>query len=293
MAVPVTIIMTIRENYSHTVKTISSLIEHTTLPYRFIYIDYKTPEPIKNEISKFENVEIIEAVDSPYPTASRFATVDIIDTDYTVYLDNNILFSPLWLEKLIECMEEQPNAGIVGPIYLWKTNKIHMFGGNIRIENGIFNEEHHLINHDASIIPTLRTRKCDYVEYHCLMVRTELLKQGVLDNKLLAAIEHVDLSLEANKLGYYTYITPESSITYVNEIEVQPNEYDLFRQRWDANTVENDIKHFCEKWKVRDNFKGLRNFIKEHNATIVDKNVPSILKVRNPQPVRMRKMMFM
>jgi GT2 family glycosyltransferase len=117
---PVTIIMTVRENYSHTVKTISSLIENTTLPHRLIYIDYKTPEPIKNEIAKFENIEIIEAVDSPYPTASRLATVDIIDTEYTVYLDNNILFSPLWLEKLIECMEEQPNAGIVGPIYLWK-----------------------------------------------------------------------------------------------------------------------------------------------------------------------------
>jgi GT2 family glycosyltransferase len=41
------------------------------------------------------------------------------------------------------------------------------------------------------------------------MIRTELLKQGVLDSKLLAAIEHVDLSLEAKKLGYYTYITPE------------------------------------------------------------------------------------
>lgn len=277
---PITIIMTVRENYSFTAKTISSLIEHTTLPYRLIYLDYKTPESIKAEIAKFENVEIIEAVDSPYPTASRFATVGIIDTEYTVYLDNNILFSPLWLEKLIECMEEQPNAGIVGPIYLWKKNKIHMFGGNIRIENGVFNEEHYLINYDMNIIPKLRTRKCDYVEYHCLMIRTELLKQGVLDSKLLAAIEHVDLSLEAKKLGYETYITPESVITYENEIEVQPYEYDLFRQRWNANTVENDIKHFCKKWKVIDNFKGLRQFIKDHNAKIQIKIQPPRGRIR-------------
>jgi len=237
--------MTVRENYSHTVKTIASLIENTTLPYRLIYIDYKTPDPIKNEIAKFENVEIIEVVDSPYPMASRLATVDIIDTEYTVYLDNNILFSPLWLEKLIECMEEQPNAGIVGPIYLWKKNKIHMFGGKIRIENRVFNEEHYLMDYDASIIPTLRTRKCDFVEYHCLMIRTELLKQYVLDSTLLAAIKHVDLSLEAKKLGYETYTTPESVITY-----------------------ENDIKYFCEKWQVLDNFGGLRNFVKDHNSKI-------------------------
>jgi GT2 family glycosyltransferase len=260
--------MTVRENYSHTAKTIASLIEHTTLPYRLIYIDYKTPEPIKTEISKFGNIDIIEAVDSPYPMASRLATVDIIDTEYTVYLDNNILFSPLWLEKLIECMEEQPNAGIVGPIYLWKKNKIHMFGGNITIENGIFNEEHYLMDRDRSIIHTLRTRKCDFVEYHCLMIRTELLKQGVLDSMLLAAIEHVDLSMAANKLGYETYTTPESVITYENQIKIEPNEYDLFRQRWNANTVENDIKHFCEKWNIRDNFASLRKFIQDHNIKI-------------------------
>jgi GT2 family glycosyltransferase len=265
---PVTIIMTVRENYSFTVRTISSLIQHTTIPYRLIYLDYKTPEPIKNEISKFENVEIIEAPDSPYPMTSRIANVDIIDTDYTVYLDNNILFSPLWLEKLIECMEEQPNAGIVGPIYLWKKNKIHMFGGNVRIENGIFNEEHYLMDRNMSILTRLRTRKCDFVEYHCLMIRTKLLKQSVLDSTLLAAIEHIDLSMEAKKLGYETYTTPESVITYENEIAIEPSEYDLFRQRWNANTVENDIKHFCEKWKVIDNFNSLRDFIKEHNKKI-------------------------
>lgn len=265
---PVTIIMTVRENYSFTVRTISSLIQHTTIPYRLIFIDYKTPEPIKNEIAKFENVEIIEAADSPYPMTSRIANVNLIDTDYTVYLDNNILFSPLWLEKLIECMEEQPNAGIVGPIYLWKKNKIHMFGGNVRIENGIFNEEHYLMDRNMSILPRLRTRKCDFVEYHCLMIRTKLLKQSVLDSTLLAAIEHIDLSMEAKKLGYETYTTPESVITYENEINIEPSEYDLFRQRWNINTVENDIKHFCEKWKVIDNFNSLRGFVKEHNKKI-------------------------
>jgi GT2 family glycosyltransferase len=200
--------------------------------------------------------------------ASRLATVDIIDTEYTVYLDNNILFSPLWLEKLIECMEEQPNAGIVGPVYLWKKNKIHMFGGNIKINNCIFNEQHYLMDYDASILPRLRTRKCDFVEYHCLMIRTKLLKQGVWDSTLLAAIEHVDLSLEAKKLGYETYTTPESVITYENDIKIEPYEYDLFRKRWNANTVENDIKYFCEKWNVIDNFGDLRNFVKDHNSKI-------------------------
>jgi GT2 family glycosyltransferase len=223
---------------------------------------------------------------------SRIANVNLIDTDYTVYLDNNILFSPLWLEKLIECMEEQPNAGIVGPIYLWKKNKIHMFGGNVRIENGIFNEEHYLMDRNMSILTRLRTRKCDFVEYHCLMIRTKLLKQSVLDSTLLAAIEHIDLSMEAKKLGYETYTTPESVITYENEITIEPSEYDLFRQRWNINTVENDIKHFCEKWKVIDNFKGLRNFIKDHNA-VIGKNAHVTLDNGKTKSVRMRSMMFM
>ena len=263
----VTIVMTVRENYSLTLQTIESLIENTTLPYRFIFINYKVPEFIIKSLIKYENIEIIIS-DSPYPSISMYNVIPQIDTIYTIFLDNNILFTQLWLEKLIECMEFN-NAGIVGPVYLWKKNKIHMYGGDTNITNNNFSERHYMVDQDKNIVNTLKPRKCNFVEYHCLMIRTDLLKiNNVLDPSLLIVHQHIDLSFTVKELGYDTYVTPYSVITYVNDVKIEDYEKDFFKTRWNYDIVEKDIDYFCKKWKLNNNhfFNNVRNFAKTHVA---------------------------
>ena len=68
MVASITIVMSIRENYSQTIQTIESLIKNTTLSYRFIFIDYKVPEFIKTYMNhQYKNIEIVTS-DSPYPS---------------------------------------------------------------------------------------------------------------------------------------------------------------------------------------------------------------------------------
>jgi len=260
----VTIVMTIRENYSLTLQTIESLIKNTTLPYRFILIDYKVPEFILKSLAKYENVEII-TTDSPYPSVSMHNVISQIDTMYTIFLDNNILFTHLWLEKLIECMEFN-NAGIVGPVYLWKKNKIHMYGGDTNITNNNFSERHYLVDQDKKILDRLKPRKCNFVEFHCLMIRTDLLKKDVLDPSLLVIHQHIDLSFAVKELGYDTCVTPYSVITYINEFKLEDYEKDFFKIRWNYDMVEKDIEYFCKKWKLNNNsfFDNVRTFAKIH-----------------------------
>ena len=52
----VTIVMTVRENYSLTIYSIDSIIKFTTTPYRFIFVNYKVPESILEEIKKRDGV---------------------------------------------------------------------------------------------------------------------------------------------------------------------------------------------------------------------------------------------
>jgi hypothetical protein len=264
MAQKVTIVMTVRENYSLTVQSIDSIIALTTVPYRFIFVNYKLPEPILQEVQQRNTVEIFNS-NSPYPSTSMKSVVPEINTAYTVFLDNNITVKPLWLENLIVCMELN-NAGVVGPAYLWKTDKIHMFGGDITVKNRHFIEKHYLIDQPADILKKLKTRRCDYAEYHCLMVRTDLLKQGALDDSLCIIHQHIDLSLMAKKMGYGTFVTPHSVVTYVNEAKIQDCEKELFSQRWDYNVAEKDIEYFCKKWNVLNDsgFDDVRHFLRRH-----------------------------
>ncbi len=268
MACKVTIVMTVRENYSLTIQSIDSIIKHTTTPYRFIFVNYKVPESILQEIQQRNSVEIFTS-NSPYPSVSMKSVVSEIATPYTVYLDNNITVSPLWLENLIVCMELN-NAGVVGPAYLWKNDKIHMFGGDITIKGKHFTEKHHLIDSPAHILKTLKTRRCDYAEYHCLMVRTDLLKHGALDDSLCILHQHIDLSLMVKRMGYGTFVTPHSVVTYVNETKIQDYEIDLFRERWNVDVGEKDIEYFCKKWCFNNDsgFDDVRNFLRRHNKII-------------------------
>ena len=277
----VTIIMTIRETYSHTIKTIESLIANTTIPYRLILFSYKIPEFILSAIAKYENVEVIEST-SQYQSIARNMAVPLIDTEFTVFLDNNITVSPLWLEALIECMEEN-NAGIVGPLYLWYTDKIHMFGGDITIENNNFYDSHIHMNRDRSFIDSLSVRKCDYVEYHCLMVRTDLLKTVGIDTSLLTVFEYISLSFDVKQLGYDTYTTPKSVVTYVNNVDLEDYDVNFFKERWNVDVVEQDIQYFRKKWGFNEQCKGfynLRKFVKGH--------LVKYLQVGKKRPTKMR-----
>ena len=74
-------------------------------------------------------------------------------------------------------------------------------------------------------------RKVDYVEYHLLMVQTKLIK-NIYDINFKNVQEHVDLCLEAKKIGYDTYIEPSSIITYNMYPLVNDEDIDFFKKRW-------------------------------------------------------------
>ena len=98
------------------------------------------------------------------------------------------------------------------------------------------------------------------------MIKTDLLKQDVLDPSLLMIHEHIDLSLKVKELGYDTYVTPYSVIEYVNNIELNEYEINLFTARWNIDIAEKDIEYFCKKWgfNYNNSFANVRNFVKTH-----------------------------
>lgn len=260
----VTIVMTIREKYSTTLTSMDSLFEHTTIDFRFVFIDYMLPEEIKSTIQiKYPITEIIISNVS-YPQYNRNLVIPTIDTEYTIFVDNDVIFRPLWLENLIQCFQET-GAGIVGPLYLWNKDKIHMFGGTISLQNDRFFERHEMVNIEYKIDDEkLVRKKCDYVEYHCLGIQTNLLKQ-IFDPTFKIIHEHIDLSMQATKLGYDTYIEPLSVIVYLNDVEMEDYDYDFYKKRWDIQDMEKDINYFCTKYsisKTSQGFKDIRNFIR-------------------------------
>jgi hypothetical protein len=159
---------------------------------------------------------------------------------------------------------EETNAGIVGPAYLWNKDKIHMYGGTITIVDGRFYEKHAMINEHRNVLHSQTRRTCDYVEYHCLLMKTEL--RDVLDSNYRCVHEHIDLCLCAKQLGHEIYIEPTSVITYLNNTKLEDYDIAFFTDRWVGEDCDHDIDHFCRKWGFPNTtFDDIRIFVKFHS----------------------------
>ncbi|CAH1906403.1 TPR_REGION domain-containing protein [Candidatus Nitrotoga sp. HW29] len=277
----VTIVMTIRERYSLTIQSLKSILSNTPPIFRLIFVDYQSPIWIRKQLETLAHqygIELVDTEDSLWPNQARIKTLDRISSEYTVFIDNDVEVEPGWLEKLIACADET-GAGIVGPLYLWSDGKsvpkIHMAGGRINFYHDVCSDglvmelEHLLINHRPEDVPEQLFRKpWDFVEYHCMLVRTRLLlEHGLLDDKIISVNDHVDVSLAAKRLGYSTYMEPASRVNYLAFADFLLGDLPIFRLRWSREAGEQCILHFAKKWGVcndQRSFGVLRTFLSKH-----------------------------
>jgi hypothetical protein len=83
-----------RERFSHTEKTIRSVLENTQIPYDLIFVDGKTPEPILTRVLKNlepENPTIIKSDSYLSPNEARNLAANAAKTEFLVFLDNDTL----------------------------------------------------------------------------------------------------------------------------------------------------------------------------------------------------------
>ncbi|MEO5765148.1 MAG: glycosyltransferase [Casimicrobiaceae bacterium] len=272
-----TLVMTARERHSLADTAIDGVLRATSQPYRFVYLDVQSPPWLRERLAGRAAAGQIEVVrfDEPlWPQEARLRFADAIDTDYVVFLDNDVEVAPGWLDALVRCADET-GAGIVGPLYLWgdgvRPATIHMAGGALTEHAAgdrlALEETHRLVGSDPAAADLARG-PCDYVEFHCMLLRTSLVQgESVLDARLRCVHEHIDASLGAKRRGYATVLEPAAQVTYLAYANYRLDELDFFRQRWSPAEGEANIATFCRKWNVVDDarsFGGVRAFLRDH-----------------------------
>lgn len=278
----VTIVMTARERHSLAEAAIASVIAETPRPYRFIYLDVQSPDWLREILARRASewgLEVVRIDEPMWPQEARVRVVDAIETEYVVFLDNDVQVEAGWLDALVACADAT-GAGIVGPLYLrgdgLRPPKIHMAGGKLldsATANGrVLDEVHLLADEDPSrVADQLFRQPCDFVEFHCMFIRAELLRMPVLDPALRCVHEHIDTSLSARRLGFQTFVEPAARVVYLGLSELLLEELPFFRNRWSCSASEADIAVFCKKWGVINDdrsFGGARHFRRDHVAEV-------------------------
>src|SRR5690242_1108843 len=277
----VTVVITCRERRQLTEATIDEVVRNTRIPIRLLYVEAGDPDWLRSKIahrSREWSLEVIRFDEPLWPTQARRRIADLIDTKYAVFMDNDVLVQPGWLEHLVDCAE-QTGAGIVGPLYLIgadaQADSIHMAGGELieeRHGNKIVLKEAHRCIGMKLDKATLQREECDYVEFHCMLMRREVFRApSVFDESIVCVHEHIHASLVARELGYKTFLEPAAKVTYLALAPYSLADLSVFRWRWSDDAVESSIRAFANRWGVIDDersFGNHRTFVKQHRMEV-------------------------
>lgn len=280
-----TIVVSLRERWALTEAALDGIVANTPRPYRLVLLDAGAPAWLRDVLAQRAhewNLEVIRSDGAAWPQEARARLVAerLPDTEFTVFIDNDVDVTPGWLDALMACADET-GAGIVGPLYLWGDGiaapRIHMAGGRL-VERAVpggrtYDESHQqfdteLARHEA----TLARSRCGFVEYHCMLVRTAILRvPGMVDASVRAVHEHIDLCLEARKRGFETWYEPRSRVNYLAFADYTLEDLQIVRARWATDEVERSIARFCARQACIDEpeaFAGIRRFARSHVADI-------------------------
>src|SRR5688572_21667831 len=191
----VTIIVTPRERFNVALESLDSILAHTQGPYELVYGDGRSPRRVREGVSERaarHGFRVVRTDRYLSPNEARNLGLADVDTPYTVFVDNDLLVTDGWLSTMMACAEET-GAWAVGPLYFEGDpvdEVIHMAGGVMQLagEPGrrSFKTEHRFQGTPlGDVQDEVRRGACDFVEFHCMLVRTEAVRDlGPLDESL-------------------------------------------------------------------------------------------------------------
>ena len=257
----VTIVVVLRERFTLTERSLASIYTNTQQPFHLVYVVGKAPPHIlrylKSE-SEEKGFRLKTTENHISPNQARNLGLKEVKTKYVVFIDNDALVAPGWLEALVRCADET-DAWVVGPLCLIGeigAGIVHVAGGNVHFKDElgskVLYDEQYLFNTSLREVkhPLVRKR-WDYVEFHCALVRTDAFQlAGYLDEQLFSVHEHIDFCLSVKQAGGSVYLEPRSVVTYIPSPPYDWTDLPYFMLRWSEEWNAATADRFCDKWGV-------------------------------------------
>ena len=280
----VTIVVVPRERFQFTQQSLESLYEHTQYPFHLVYIDNNAPNHIQLYLEAQSAEKSFEVVRSHHflsPNQARNAGLRRVKTPYVVFVDNDVMFAPGWLQALVTCSEET-GVSVVGSLvcqYQPLHSIVHCIGGDYmepatyakfargeRGPNGtlidagdwMIEEKTYFQNQPVVAVKEQLTRqKVGFVEFHSMLVKTSLFNRiGLLDESLCCTKEYLDFCMTVTRLGEPIYLEPSSVVTFLTHPPAPPlqlSDLPYFMLRWSDAWERASLQALQQKWSLADN----------------------------------------
>jgi len=259
----VTIVVVPRERFSYTHKSLTSIYHNTQLPFKLVYVDGNSPQPVQEYLeaqARHKEFELIRTDYYLYPNQARNLGLAKVDTKYVVFADNDIVVQPGWLKALVDCAESDPQAVVVGPLMCQHEpihKEIHCAGGESRIVVDVkgrrrMREKMYKQGHTTEKMRSQMQRcETELCEFHCMLVKTSIFEElGYFDELMLNTKEHIDFCMGVMQAGYKVYLEPDSLVTYVPVVPLEWSDLHYYMLRWSDEWETKSLARMREKWDL-------------------------------------------
>ena len=232
----------------YTRKCLDSVFEHRQRPFELIIVDNGstdgTVEYLESDVLRNHTnlkIKIIKNNENKGFAGGNNQGMATANGDYILLMNNDVVVTPGWLERMLSCAEGQPEIGIVGP----RSNYV---SGPQRVEQ---------IDYDTHTLKGLTEFSNEYADVHaaqaqqvlrvvgfCMLIKRAVIdKIGAMDDRYgLGNFEDDDFSLRAAIAGFQSWIARDCFIhhfghrTFIGE-KVDLNKsllknWSVFKEKW-------------------------------------------------------------
>jgi GT2 family glycosyltransferase len=166
--------------------------------------------------------------------------------DWIVFLNNDTIPQPGWLDALLCYASEHDRVGLVGSKLLFPNDTIQHAG----VVFGRDRSPHHIYAGFPAGHPAVnKSREFQVVTGACALIRRELFEEaGRFDAAFVNGYEDVDLCLRLRRLGYEVHYCHKSVLYHLESATrnylTDPQNFALFLERWEDLAQPDDVEYY-------------------------------------------------
>jgi GT2 family glycosyltransferase len=258
-----TVVVVPRERFSKAIESLESVLANTRPPFELVYVDGGSPRRVRRRLERAareHGFKLLREHRYLSPNEARNIGLAEVETEYVVFIDNDVLASPGWLDKMVECADET-GAAVVGPLTCeGDFETVHFAGGEVHVEEE--QEEAEVVRHVkeriyfpqkklAKVGDQLARKEVELCEFHCALARTAVVREiGGLDEEMFNTREHLDFCLAVARNGGSVWFEPESVVAYVPPPPLATRDFPFYMLRWSDDWESRSLRRFQEKWQL-------------------------------------------
>lgn len=223
----VSIIIPVLNNLIYTKQCVASLFRTLDLfadNIEIIVIDNNSTDGTDSYLKKLPK-RFFKIISSKKNTGFSFACnqgANAASGKYLLFLNNDTVALPGWLNEMIKVIEGEKNVGIVGSKLLYPDGTIQHAGGGLAITQNPefpFKPVHSLYKKPGNLPVANKPRDFTFVTGACLLISRELFFQvDGFDENYITGCEDIDLCLKVKQKGYRVVYCPKSVLYHYESV---------------------------------------------------------------------------